>query len=203
MVNCQNCRQNCQLGKIVVEVAWSQPISFRVFNVWFDQFWTKIGILGKIQNASLKKFLNWWILEFVDIDWVCKKGAKPIHQPIDGLESCQPVCTFAMAKSFLSWNSIRIIYFLSWEGFIRPKTDMVICFKSLRLATRCTYRLLLPSFSPSLSFLVGCRCSISFTTLFLKYHHQEITMFTTLTPTFFDSFLTISTTIGYKSISSN
>ena len=40
------------------------------------------------------------------------------------------------------WNSIRIIYFLSWEGFIRPKTDMVICFKSLRLATRCTYRLL-------------------------------------------------------------
>ena len=86
--------------------------------------------------------MNWWILEFVDIDWVCKKGAKPIHQPIDGLESCQPVCTFAMAKSFLSWNSIRIIYFLSWEGFIRPKTDMVICFKSLRLATRCTYRLL-------------------------------------------------------------
>ena len=49
------------------------------------------------KNHEFGKFLN--LLTQIEC---AKKGAKPIHQAIDGLESCQPVCTFAMAKSFLS-----------------------------------------------------------------------------------------------------
>ena len=52
----ENYSKSLLLYKIVVEVAWLRPISFRCLYVWLGQFLTKIGLLDKNTHFKTLRF---------------------------------------------------------------------------------------------------------------------------------------------------